>query len=165
MSTDALIETKDFILPNGENVKLGALKEQNFENLTKWIRQQYMKNIREVIAELPKEEQDSIMLRVVKDVAMMTSRTEDGLKVLYESVHGYARMCYELIRNPQIDFEQFDKVVFDGRDYVEGLELLNKMFYTVYGEMFAENMDVLFGDDVETRDEIKKVLESLDKVV
>ena len=51
----------------------------------------------------------------------------------------------------------------DGRDFVEGLEILNKMFYTVYGEMFAENAELLFGDDKETAEEVKKMLKQLDE--
>ena len=156
-----LIETKDFTLPNGNVVKLGILKEQNFENLTKWIRQQYMRNIREAISELPKAEQDSIMFKAASEAALMSSRTEDGLKVLYESVHGYARMCYELIQNPSISFDDFDKMTFAGGSYVDGLESLNKMFYTVYGEMFAENMELFFGDDEQMKQEAKKVLDML----
>ena len=163
MGTDALIETKDFTLPNGENVKLGALKEENFDHLTKWIRQQYMRNIREAISELPKAEQDSIMFKAASEAALMSSRTEDGLKVLYESVHGYARMCYELIQNTVLTFEGFDALIFrDKTDYMKGVEVLNNMFYAVYGEMFAENAELFFGDDKETAEEVKKVLKLMD---
>lgn len=159
-----LIETKDFTLPNGENVKLGILKEQNFENLSEYVRLEYMKNMRKVISVLPPNEQESVLFKAAQEAALLSSRTEEGLKVLYGSVHGYSRMCYELIQKPEFSYEVFDAMMFgDKEDYLEGLEILNQMFYAVYGEMFAENTELFFGDDKETAEEVKKVLKQLDE--
>jgi len=140
-----LVESVDFTLPNGRVVQIGPLKKANFDNITKWIRLRYMQNIREVVKELPTSEQTAIITHAAKDAALMSVRTEDGLKVLYESIYGYIRLCYELIIHPNFSFEDFCNIIVpEDTDVSDGAGVLNDMFFVVYNKMFVENADSLF---------------------
>lgn len=148
-----LKEIVDFELPNGKIVVIGPLKQENFENISKWIRLRYLQNVRSVISEFSPKEQEAIISRAVKDAALMSVRTEDGLEVLYESVHGYARLCYEMIQSPTITFDDFEGIIFpDESDYSKYIGVLNDMFFAVYNEMFVDNIGFLVADEV-TREE------------
>lgn len=139
-----LKESVEFELPNGTKVTLGPLKQENFENISKWIRLRYLQNVRSVLSEFPQKEQEVIMCKAVKDAALMSVRTEEGLQVLYESVHGYALLCYEMIQAPKITFEEFEGIVFpDEEDYSKYMHVLNDMFFAVYNELFSDNFDLL----------------------
>lgn len=144
-----LKEVVDYKLPNGLVVQLGPLKQENFENLNKWIRRKYMQNIRSVLEDFPLDEQEKLLNRAVKDAALMSVKTEEGLQVLYESVHGYARLCYELIKTPPLTFAEFDSILFpDHIAYATNANVLSEMFFSVYDEMFFENLPSMFSSDV-----------------
>ena len=159
--TQDKIETINFKLPNGDIVELKMLEELEFENLSKWIRVQYMRNMRMAISELPKAEQDALLFKAANQAALMSSRTTEGMQVLYESVHGYSRMCYEMIKNPKMSYEEFDNMVYKDNKYTDGLMYLNQMFYRVYGDLFEQNTELFFGEDKETLAEVKNVLKNL----
>ena len=84
-----LKESVEFELPNGTKLTIGPLKQENYENISKWIRLRYLQNVRSVIAEFSPKEQEAILSRAVKDAALMSVRTEDGLEVLYEFCRGF----------------------------------------------------------------------------
>ena len=147
LNNPILKEKADFTLPNGVTVQIAPLKQDNFENLTKWIRRRYMQNIRMVLEDFPLEEQEKLLNRAVKDAALMSVKTEEGLQVLYESVYGYARLCYELIQEPPFTFDEFSKIIFpDPTNHSLYIDVLSKMFFTVYDEMFIENVSYMFGE-------------------
>ena len=144
-----LKEIADYTLPNGLVIQIGPLQQENFENLNKWIRRRYMQNIRSVLEDFPIDEQEKLLNRAVKDAALMSVKTEEGLQVLYESVNGYARLCYELIRNPTISFEEFCKILFSNdNDYSVFANVLHDMFFTVYDEMFVANVANMYTDEM-----------------
>ncbi|NLW48846.1 MAG: hypothetical protein GXY86_16150 [Firmicutes bacterium] len=152
-------EFVEFELPNGRVVNIGPLKQANFDNISKWIRLRYMQNIRSVMSGLSSQEQELILVRAAKDAALMSVRTEEGLQVLYESVHGYARLCYEMIQNPTISFDEFDAIIFpDETNYSKHAGVLNDMFFAVYDKLFFENITSML-----TNGGMGEVLKDMDK--
>ncbi len=144
-----LKEIADFTLPNGLVIQIGPLQQESFENLNKWIRRRYLQNIRSVLADFPIDEQEKLLNRAVKDAALMSVKTEEGLQVLYESINGYARLCYEMIKNPTISFEEFCKIVFpNDNEYGAYADVLHDMFFTVYDKMFMDNVTQMFTEEV-----------------
>ena len=146
-----LVESADFELPGGIKIKLAPLNRESFDRLDKWVRIRYMQNIRFVLQGLDAKEQMSILNQAAKDAALMSTRTEEGMAVLYESVHGYSRLCYELIVSPPFSFEEFDKMIFPDNGSLDNVGVLSKMFFAVYDEMFSKNIENLFDVVSETK--------------
>ena len=120
------------------------LDDHGFDELSTWIRKRYMKNIRKVSEILTKAERDAVICRTATEVAVMSSRTEEGLRVLFESVHGYAGLVYGLLDNPDMTFEEFDELLFGEENYSDGLSAVNDMFYAIYGKLFSDVMTDAF---------------------
>ena len=86
------------------------------------------------------ELQKEMMFQATDRAAKMSYQNQDGLEVLMESVHGLARIAYELIDNPKLTFEQFDELMFPGIDdaLFDNYERVYGMINAVYGEKFKE---------------------------
>ena len=137
MSESEMVKTKEFELPNGMKVELSDLDDENYDRLTEWIRREYIKNVRSVLGELTEEERETVLYKAVKDAAMMSSRNAEGLKILFKTIHGFSRVCYEMIRNPPISFEEFNRVIFPSDAWIGGLDVLRKMHSLVGGGKFG----------------------------
>ena len=108
-----------------------------------------MKNIRSVMSELSPHEQEIVIAKAAETAALMSVRNEAGLGVLYESVQGYARLCFEMIQDSTITFDEFFTTIFpDETDYIKYAGVLNDMFFTVYNEMFCNNIAQKIVDEI-----------------
>lgn len=130
-----------FTLPNGLEVLLHPLDQVDFDILCIWMKQSYLNDVTNAIANMEKETR----LRFIK-TALATAERDDffstrGQAVLFGTTAGLARVGYQMIVNKDaITFDEFYRLLFPGQMFMiggpasvkAGYHMLSKMLSTVY---------------------------------
>lgn len=123
-----------FELPSGQAVLLKPLKREDYEELNKWVRKQYLENVREACIGLNPAEKQDLLEAALSHAAKLSFQHGDGREILLESAYGLARLVYQMIYKPEMSFDRFNSVLFpDGFMTVEGMDTLSAMLETGYG--------------------------------
>ena len=116
--TDPQKRTHPFELPNGETVLIKHITSKDYDELNTWIRKQYMENCGEATQYMNIVEKQEFMLAALAHAASLTFLYGDGRDILFGSVYGMARLCYQMIQNPPFSFEKFKNMLFP-EDFIE----------------------------------------------
>lgn len=126
-----------FTLPNGTAITLKHITQKDYEELDKWVRQQYMKNVTEATRYLNVVEKQEFLLAALGKAAKLTFQWGEGRDILFGSCYGMARLMYQMVQNPPFAFDAFRDMLYpDGFITLEGITLLGDMLsITTTGEI------------------------------
>ena len=143
--------THPFELPDGTTVLIKHITARDYDELNRWVRQQYMANCSEATRYMNVVEKQEFMLAAMAHAATLDFLHGDGRSILYGSTYGMTRLCYQMIQNPPFSFEQFKAMLFP-EDFVEekGLwivgDMLNLANTGKIDRTMKDAMDKIVGD-------------------
>ena len=149
--------TVPFVLPNGQAVVLGYLRKEDYNLLNQWVKTEYMKNVSTATADMNPIDKQDFRLAALSHAAKLTFQLGEGRDILFGSSYGVSRMVYQLIQNPPLPFEEFNKLLYpNGFITLEGMDVVNAMLDALYGPPVAP--ETVLTEENGERPENKEIL-------
>ncbi len=126
-------KVKPFVLLDGRTVLVGPLVRSDYDELNRWVKKQYMSNVREAVIGLDSQERMELLLAALDKAAMLTFQFGVGREILMGNAYGQARFAYQMIDRPPFSFDEFVSLLFPGDLLDEpGIKCVTDMINTAF---------------------------------